>query len=191
MYQDGASTGHYRFSGLPPGSRQEYWTHNVQGSWTDMVAVYEADPDDVHAAYWYLDGHPVFWQFKREIPGHHEEYPLNHVSFLRHGNAWLYAHLEIIPHKVNPATGRTEDDKRLNTATEWWYEFGPADLLPRQTPHGMCQGSWHDYHLDGGAATYEQAVLDIARKVHAHYGNDRRVIDTDQWRNDDRPYGKQ
>jgi hypothetical protein len=34
VYQDGASISYYRFNGLPPGSRQEYWTHNVQGRWT-------------------------------------------------------------------------------------------------------------------------------------------------------------
>lgn len=175
----------YRWNGLHPGHYREYWELCIKDSWHETVAQYEADPGDVHNAYWYLDSHPVFWEFKTSG---HEDYPRNHVSRLESGNAWLRGLIEIDPHKVHPETGRVDEDKSLNTMTEWWFETGPMDILPRETPHGKEQAKWHDYRLDGGAATFEEAVIEMARRVHEHYGNDRRIIDTEQWRNGEHEY---
>jgi hypothetical protein len=170
-------------------SYENYWTLCVADSWAAVVAAYEASPDDVHAAYWYLDNHPVFWRFRE--PPFLSGQPRDHVSSLEHGYAFRRGLIEIAPHKVNPATERQEDDDMLNTRLEWWYEFGPHDLLPRDEAGVQVQATWHDYLLDGGAATYEQAVVDIAYKVWEHYGNDRVIVDTGQWREGDRAYRPQ
>jgi hypothetical protein len=167
-------------------SYADYWELCVAGSWADVVAAYEASPDDVHDAYYYLDIHPAFWRFRE--PPLLSGLPQDHVSLLDHGYAFYHGAVEITPHKVNPATGCQDDDGGLNTRLEWWYEFGPRDLLPRSEDSGPVQATWHDYLLDGGAATYEQAVIDIALKVWTHYGNDRTVVDTSEWRNGDRAY---
>lgn len=182
VLDEGNATGRRRWTGLNPGHYAGYWQLCVVENWQEAVAAYEANPQDVHAAYWYLDAHPAFWGFKRWSAGH-EDYPDNHVSFLEHESAWLRAMIEISPHKVCPETGKIEDDPARNTKIEWWYEFGPYDLLPRDEHGSSIQSHWHDYLLDGGADTYEEAVLEIAAKVHKFYGNDRQIIDTPEWRN--------
>jgi hypothetical protein len=170
-------------------SDAEYWDLCVARPWAAQVEAYEASPDDTHAAFYYLDDHPAFWRF-RDQPAD-AAVPANHVSLLEHGYAFWHGAIEITPHRVNPATGRQEEDPALNTRLEWWYEFGPADLLPRDEAGMPVQGHWHDYLLDGGTATYEQAVIDIALKVWTNYGNDRAIIDTDRWREGDRAYQPQ
>lgn len=157
----------YRWNGLGPGFWAGYWQANVIERWGEIVAAYEADPDDVYCAWQYIDQHPVFWMFSKRAGA--EGVPANHVSRLQHDGAWARCWPEILPHKVNPVTARVDDDKTLNTATEWWYEFGKWDLFEGH--------AWHDYELDGGELTYEMAVRAIARKIHEHYGNDRRICD--------------
>lgn len=172
-YKEDGTVKHYRWNGLGPGHYAEYWRLCVVESWEETVIGYEHNPDDVYHAWWYVDNHPVFWQFKTE---RNKDYPANHVSHLVHGGAFSEGWPAIIPHKVNPDTMRIEKDRSLNTMVEWWYEFGPTDLF------GGCKS--HDYKLDGGAATYEQCVIEVAAKIHKYYGNDRMLVDReDYWDN--------
>lgn len=160
----------YRWNGLEPGHYASYWQLCVVDAWTEKVRRFETDPQDVYAAYWYIDAHPAFWAFHKPL---YPDYPDNHVSRLDHGDAWQRGVNLIAPYKVNPVTRHIDEDETLNTQLEWWYEICPRNL---------AQGwAWHDYTLDGGTATFEGAVLDIARKVHESYGNDRTVIDSPQW----------
>jgi len=154
----------YRWNGLEPGHYQEYWQLCVVETWAKQVTTFEENPDDVHAAYWYVDGHPVFWAFEREL---HDDYPVNHVSRLEHEGALTHRSWpEIVPH---------EDDQGL----AWCYEFGKRDLYPNE--HGV-HASWLDHLLIGHADSYEAAIIEIAQKIHEHYGNDRRVVDSEEWR---------
>jgi len=168
-----------------------YWDLCVVRRWAGVVAAYEASPDDVRAAWHYLDGHPVFWQFRRQpaadvlLSGS----PRDHVSLLQHGYAFQRGLIEITPHKVNPAGESREDGAEPGARLEWWYEFGPVDLLPRHEAGVPVPGAWHDWLLDGAAPVYEQAVLDVALKVWTHYGNDRAIVDTARWREGDRLQG--
>jgi hypothetical protein len=175
--EDGEIYG-YQWNGLEPGHYAEYWQLCVKDEWEQLSAAYELAPDDVHHAYWYVDSHPAFWCFEKKFT----ERPENHLSNLVHNGAWPRS-VDLAPHKVDPVTRRIEDEESRNILTEWWYEFGPWDLLPRV--HGSDaeprQSCYHDYLLDGGALTYDQAVLDIALKVHTHYGNDRRIVDSPEW----------
>lgn len=176
-YKTDGTVLHYTWTGLGPGFYAEYFQICVERSWARIVADYEADPDDVHAAYYYLGGHPVFWKF--DLDRRHRDYPDRHVSHLIHGDAWQRGLIEVTPFKICPETGAVETDAARNTVVRWWYEFGPVDLLPGDYD---VHAVWHDWPLDGDAATFEQAVADIARKVHEHYGNDRRVVDSEGWR---------
>lgn len=156
---------------------REYWQDCIAGRWTETVAAYEANPEDVFAAWYYLDGHPAFWRFRKNRAWT----PPAHFGNLQYEGAMSSGWPEITPHKVNPATGEVEDDESLNTKLEWWYEFGPWELAP-DDPGDHCT---HDYRQDGGAETYEEAIIDIAKKVWTNYGNDRRVVDSEKWRKGD------
>jgi hypothetical protein len=92
--------------------------------------------------------------------------PREHVRNLDHGYGFSSGAIEIDPHLVNPDDGRVSEDPRLNTRLEFWYETG-------EWTWSDPESHVHAYRLDGGAPTYEQAVIDLARKVHRYYGNDR------------------
>lgn len=168
----------YTWNGLQPGFWHDYWQDCIVDPWAKTVAGYEADPDDVQSAWLYLDYHPAFWHFDKKT---RDSYPPTHLGRLKYEHNILEGWPEIIPHKVCPETDAIEDDHSLNTRLQWWYEFGPWNLFPDE--HGTY--AIHDYKLDGGADTYEQAILDVARKVWENYGNDRQVIDSEEWRKGD------
>ena len=168
-WDKGGNVSWWRMTGLAPGFWAGYWPL-IADSWTDTVRAYEAHPDDAFLAWHYLNEHPAFWRFGREV---REELPWNHLGRIQRDGAMVEGWPEITPHKVCPETGCIEDDESLNTRLEWWYEFGPWALEGH---------SVHDYELDGGAATYEEAVIEIAKKVWSEYGNDRRVVDSEEWR---------
>ena len=166
----------------PPGVHADYWETCVRNGWAEIVAAYEADPQDFYAAYRYLDKHPVFWAFKPHPQD--TERAVNHVGYQEHEYGITRA-IEIYPVKCS-GRHRIEDDEAQNTKTELWYEFGPVDLIPGE--YGNTH--WHDFLLDGGCDTYEEAVTEIAAKVWEHYGNDRAVVDTPAWKNCERDYGE-
>lgn len=64
--------------------------------------------------------------------------------------------LDIAVVKVDPRTKCIENDTVRNTETRVWFETGPA-------------GS-HDYELDCGGATYEEATILLANLVQQKYG---------------------
>lgn len=178
IYSPDGEVRRYAWNGLHPGFWHGYWQTNILEAWKEIVLTYEAHPDDVRDAWLYLDCHPVFWRFEeKRRPG----YPPLHIGNLKYEHNMLEGWPEITPHRVCPATNAIEDDESLNTRLQWWYEFGPWSLYP--DGHGVH--ATHDYQLDGGSDTYEQAVLDVARKVWDNYGNDRQVVDSEEWRKGD------
>jgi hypothetical protein len=153
---------HYRWNGLQPGHHGEYWRLCVVEHWNDLVRRYESDPFDVHACYWYIDNHPVFWSFGKKWT---QELPADHISFLEHEGAMSRGWPDITPHV---------DEQGLF----WAYEFGPRLLRPDMNGY---QGAVHDWRLDGTSHTYELAAVAIAEKIWYSYGNDRRVVDSPGW----------
>lgn len=159
----------YIWTGLAPGFWREYWELCIIEQWAETVLRYEWNPDDVYCAWWYIDTHPVFWAFGKD----RDEYPKNHVARLKHEGALQEGWPYIAPHKVNPDKGRhgrVSHNEKKNTQLQWWFEFGPSVL------NGGCKT--HDWELDGGAATYEQCVIKIAKRIHRYYGNDRTLVDS-------------
>ena len=84
---------------------------------------------------------------------------------------WVYQHtfadvheIEIIPNLVDPVTRRIEEDPSRNTFVEWWIEvfFYEWD----DPKHDSC----HDWDLDCGGDTAEEAIYNLAQLVYDKYG---------------------
>jgi hypothetical protein len=159
---------------LAPGTYAGIWLMR-QEEWDDIARDYEQHPGDFYLAHQYIDSHPIFWSSREGFTD--SELPPNHVIRVT-DDTGITRGCYIYPVKCNPANQTIEDDETLNTHTMIWYEFGPIDLLPQN--HGgagtLC-AAYHDYELDGGADTYEQAIIDIALKIWTKYGNDRQICD--------------
>lgn len=100
--------------------------------------------------------------------------------------------IEISVVYVDPTTERIEDDEFRNTAFRVWLEGGPwfdMSVDPDRSCGGnIPEGGWtkynkwakcHDYRLDCGAATMEEALLELARLVGFFYqdnGTDREKV---------------
>lgn len=70
--------------------------------------------------------------------------------------------------KVNPETNEIDDDLSKNTKVQVWLEHGPweksADaIFPQHT---------HDWDLDCGGDTFEEAIIELANLVKKHYNDD-------------------
>lgn len=69
--------------------------------------------------------------------------------------------------KVNPDTMEIDDDRTKNTKVQVWLEHGPWEEvdfgLPRHT---------HDFDLDSGGDTFEEAIIELAKLVKEHYNDD-------------------
>jgi hypothetical protein len=79
-------------------------------------------------------------------------------------------HVDVV--KVNPENETIEDKESLNTAVRVWIEGGPwtdnanPDFVEEKWP------TWtHDYDLDCGAATFEEAVIKFTENVREKYGD--------------------
>lgn len=119
-------------------------------------------------AWWWLHNHPAFY-FKgpsiQATPGADKE-----PGFFRA--------LDFSVQKVNPTTLRVEDDQTGNTHVRFWLEVGPWEApteeeLENDTYWG---DDWegtptHDYELDCGGDTYEEAIIKMAEKVREKYGD--------------------
>lgn len=140
--------------------------------WAAYVKAYEDNPDDFYNAYRFLNNHPAFWKFYGHPEAPHADRFHEKMLISDRG---VEHRIEVWVAKVNPDTGRTEDDPGLNTKTEVWLETGKI-----RWPEKHFRGydiPFHDHELDCGGDTYEQAIVNMARLVHDKYGNDRQVCD--------------
>jgi|SRR4051812_37632762 hypothetical protein len=161
---------------LPTGTST--WTYaSLQADrvkdWAGFVNAYEANPDDFYNSWHYLNWHPAFWKFYGRTDASHAE-RFHEVCLAE--DRGVENRIEVAVAKVNPATGSIdEDNPALNTKTEVWLETGkirwPANNFNEYDIY------FHDYELDCGGDTYEQAIIAMARNVHDNYGNDRMVCD--------------
>ena len=126
-----------------------------------VAQAYQASPDSFYAAWQFLRQHPI-------VAGEDNRSRLTEA-------------LDIWVAKVDPVTRQVADDAGRNTHTEIWLELGPV-YWQRDAP-GDCKALFeeaqctavvtHDYALDCGGDTFEEAVISLARLVHEQYGPDR------------------
>lgn len=127
-------------------------------AWDDTVRAFEANPGDFYNAHRYVDTHPMFyrifpWAGKLELHERSLEYE---------GGIQRCVHVDVV--RVDPTTSSISEDRALNTKTEIWIEAGEAS--------DPC--NFHDYKLDCGGDTYEEAIIALALNIYKNYGNDRR-----------------
>ena len=127
---------------------------------------------DAYEAWRYLRRHPIYVALPRD--------PMWGLPRFPHGGT-----LDIEFMRVNPETGAVDDNPDLNTKTEVWLETGPwsrqDDLgddwkhFANANPPGCAS---HDHRLDCGGATFEEAIIELANNVNAHYQDDGTEIVT-------------
>lgn len=137
-----------------------------ESNWHETCEAFEANPS-FYNAYMWLQYHPLFYWFghgKHETPQVHEKYLIDDRGMTDNG-------VEFAVHRVDPVTEAVSDDRARNTAVRFWYE--------------ICITQWgkgrddrvHDWKRDSGAPTYEEAVIQAAKAIHAKYGNGRSKFD--------------
>lgn len=75
--------------------------------------------------------------------------------------------------KVNPDTETIVKDSKKNKETRIWLECGPVVLEKRtwETPVISVHVVSHDYKLDCGGRTFEEAIVNLYHLVKKHYGD--------------------
>ena len=68
--------------------------------------------------------------------------------------------------KINPETDEIDANMSNNTKTEVWLEFGRAFIDYSITDDVMFE---HDYRLDCGGDTFEEAIIKLANLVDQFY----------------------
>lgn len=148
---------------------ERYWARD----WARAVAAYEADPRDFYGAYHFLALHPAN---QRRIFGGRSTPPEgsfdanHHVMVVK-----VDPRTERIETKRNPnwkknGKGKWPVDKKRNTATRVWIEWGPwceEENIPS-----------HDPRVDTGGKTYEKAIVNLAHNIYVLYGGAASVPDT-------------
>ena len=74
------------------------------------------------------------------------------------------AQIEMTPHMVNPLNDTIEEDVSLNSKQQWWIEVSHYE----DTQDEM---STHDWELDCGGDSAEEAVAVLYKLVLEHYGD--------------------
>ena len=158
--------------GEPSEFLQESWPKLYQDlakmrkkAWSSQAKAYEKSPKNFYTAWWWLQRHPVLWHFRGD---RHHESTLQWERGVDEG-------LEFRPVKVNPKTERIDDSKAKNTATRIWVEVFPCSMTS-----GRDGIRLHDYECDTGGATYESAVIRVAREIYSVHGHDRQALG-DRW----------
>lgn len=148
---------------------ERYWARD----WARAVAAYEKDPRDFYNAYYFLALHPA--NQRRAFNGRNTppegSFDTNHSVMV----VKVDPRTERIETKRNPnwkknGKGKTPVDKKRNTATRVWIEWGPwceAENMPS-----------HDPRVDTGGKTYEEAIVNLAHNVYVLYGSAASVSDT-------------
>lgn len=74
--------------------------------------------------------------------------------------------LDIEVVKVNPKINEIDTKMENNTKTEVWLEFGRAFINYSISDQVMFN---HDYRLDCGGDTFEEAIIELANLVDKYY----------------------
>lgn len=153
---------------------------------------------NAYDAFWFIHDHPKFMLRERTPVEPEEADKLEAEGFLitrdtggKCYREWRHLHrhaidenLEIFYTKTNKpgGHGRVDDDRSKNKHVECWLEFGPSYYGYAYSGNKKPAGDWdietmkhmsHDYRLDCGGTTFDQALVALARLVRKHYGDYR------------------
>lgn len=120
-----------------------------------------------YEAYWWLFEHPIF-KYKGSLTSLTSCFP---------------DCLNITTQKVDPQTHTIEDDKSRNTHVEIWIEVRTYESQEEAgIPDDQMLPGWdltgvpcHDYKLDCGGDTFEEAIIELAKLVKARDDGDPKV----------------
>jgi hypothetical protein len=157
------------FKGLGASRMYRRIQEDREDAWIKTVRIFEATPDSFYNAWQYLNRHPAFWLFV-----HHPGAPAPEVHEMNLETEFgMPDGIQVSVVRVDPATNEISDDPALNTRVRIWYELSTTSW----PTDGNFPHRYHTWRVDGGAATYEKAIVKGAKKVHTLYGNDRRILD--------------
>lgn len=108
---------------------------------------------DFYEAFWFLCEHPKFTYTDPEFK---DLFPCGSFTDC----------LDIDVKKVNPKTKRIDNNEKLNTHVEIWLECGEYIWEEHLKKYVPC----HDYNLDCGGDTFEEAIINLANLVLKYYG---------------------
>lgn len=92
---------------------------------------------------------------------------IEHPAFIN--DAFERVTIEIEPHMICPSTNRIENYKPLNTKLQYWVEL----MVPYYEENSISK-QWvvsHDWELDCGGFTYEEAIDELYDLVIKKYGD--------------------
>jgi len=102
------------------------------------------------------------WIWLRDHPHFKEPNNKYSISYFEHGLL-----IEVV--KVNPDTLEIDDDKTKNTKVQVWLECG-GPVIDEEDGTCLFGETYHDWKLDTGADTFEQAIINLAELVKKEYG---------------------
>jgi hypothetical protein len=143
-------------------------------------------------AWWFLYEHPKLNRLERSEVSEKEAKKMEAAGYLivrdeRGGKAWrMWRHLAVPAvvenldiHYAKTDGKRINDDHKLNVHDECWLEFGPVEYgylsnypdpktnWDMETVKQNC----HDWRLDCGGKTFDEALIRLARNVRKFYGD--------------------
>lgn len=142
---------------------------------------------NAHDAWWFLRDHPKFRIMERDEVSPKKAAKLKKEGYLitrdedgtcyrmwRHiHRAALSSNLDIYFTKTNKpgGHGRVDDDDSKNKYVECWLEFGPEEYMPVPWDKRTRLTHTHDWRLDTGGSTFDDALVNLAKLVKKHYGD--------------------
>lgn len=139
----------------------------------DGVATDEREFKDVVEAWNWLNSHPAFDFEAKEVVLSPKTAWMKAAGLEKEVRVWFQDNtfaesLSIDLVRVNEESGAVEGDESKNTRIEVWLEAGgPSE----DTENNKRWRTSHNYKLDCSGATFEIALLQMAKNVLEHYGD--------------------
>jgi hypothetical protein len=147
--------------------------------------------DNAHEAYRFIKNHPEFNYFEKFLLGkrverqrkihvkesggqlYHDRNGYWHVVYPEH-NPCIQENFHFIYVKVDKY-GKVNKNSEKNLFTECWLEIGQIKWELHHESHTgpEIKTLYHDYEIDTGGATFEEALIRMANKIARKYGLDQ------------------
>jgi len=162
-----------------PGAREELYAdlhRDYWKEWKRALKTYLDNPLDAHNAVRFLELHPANQRLAWGSP----------EPFFHENLTWFFVTVDPTTKRIetrkNPGwkknkRGKYPPDKKRNTETNVWVEWGPYTEGPSELVPGSRGISTHDPRVDTGGRTFEKAMVNLAHNIWALYGGNANVAD--------------